>query len=450
MTGITIVTLIVCVILGIALIIQLRNLNETRKRERILQTEKEDAIHARLIAESRLRELEARHNVEYASLRKESELKIQITRELSAQSEKNFRLMANEILRQSTETLRNENSLRLGQLIDPLREQIEGFKRQVSETYSAEARERFSLQQRIKELIDVNNSIGKEARELSSALRGNARTQGAWGEMVLETILERSGLRKGEEFTVQQTEDESGKALRDETGRALRPDVVINYPEGRVMVIDSKVSLTAFVDYMNTDDETARKIAAKAHLDSVNKHIAELAAKNYHDYVGTDKLDFTVMFIPNEAAYAAAMTLDPGLWQKAFDRHVIVVSPTQLIGLLRLVAQIWNQDRQTRNALEIAEKAGAMYDKFVGLTEDLSRVASSISSAQKTCDAAIGKLSRGRGNLVGRARELRDLGAKTKKELKITSEDTRPPLSQSEELSQSEDCGSYSSGDLDS
>ena len=145
MTGITIVTLIVCVILGIALIIQLHNLNETRKRERILQTEKEDAIHARLIAESRLRELEARHNVEYASLRKESELKIQITRELSAQSEKNFRLMANEILRQSTETLRNENSLRLGQLIDPLREQIEGFKRQVSETYSAEARERFSL-----------------------------------------------------------------------------------------------------------------------------------------------------------------------------------------------------------------------------------------------------------------------------------------------------------------
>ena len=285
MTGITITILIVCVVMGICLIIQLHNLNETKKRERILQSEKEDAIHARLIAESRLRELEARREVEYAALRKESELKMQITRELSERSEKNFRLMANEILKQSTETLRDENTQRLGLLINPLREQIEGFKRQVSETYSSEARERFSLQQRIKELIDVNNTIGKEARELSSALRGNTRTQGAWGEMVLETILERSGLRKGEEFTVQQTEDENGNALRDESGRALRPDVVINYPEGRVMVIDSKVSLTAFVDYMNTDDENARKIAAKAHLDSVNKHIAELAAKNYHDYV---------------------------------------------------------------------------------------------------------------------------------------------------------------------
>ena len=352
--------------------------------------------------------------------------------------------MANEILKQSTETLRDENTQRLGLLINPLREQIEGFKRQVSETYSSEARERFSLQQRIKELIDVNNTIGKEARELSSALRGNTRTQGAWGEMVLETILERSGLRKGEEFTVQQTEDENGNALRDESGRALRPDVVINYPEGRVMVIDSKVSLTAFVDYMNTDDENARKIAAKAHLDSVNKHIAELAAKNYHDYVGTDKLDFTVMFIPNEAAYSTAMTLDPGLWQKAFDRHVIVVSPTQLIGLLRLVAQIWNQDRQTRNALEIAEKAGAMYDKFVGLTEDLARVANSISSAQKTCDSAIGKLSRGRGNLVGRAQELRDLGAKTKKQLKINSEERQLSTHQAEETDV------YSSCDPDS
>lgn len=433
MTGITITTLIVCVVMGIVLIIQLHNLNETKKRERILQSEKEDAIHSRLIAESRLRELEARREVEYAALRKESELKMQITRELSERSEKNFRLMANEILKQSTETLRDENTQRLGLLINPLREQIEGFKRQVSETYSSEARERFSLQQRIKELIDVNNTIGKEARELSSALRGNTRTQGAWGEMVLETILERSGLRKGEEFTVQQTEDENGNALRDESGRALRPDVVINYPEGRVMVIDSKVSLTAFVDYMNTDDENARKIAAKAHLDSVNKHISELAAKNYHDYVGTDKLDFTVMFIPNEAAYSTAMTLDPGLWQKAFDRHVIIVSPTQLIGLLRLVAQIWNQDRQTRNALEIAEKAGAMYDKFVGLTEDLARVANSISSAQKTCDSAIGKLSRGRGNLVGRAQELRDLGAKTKKQLKINSEESQLPTHQLEE-----------------
>lgn len=424
MISIIIASLLLCALLGAILIINIRQTTSLRLRMTQLQTEKEQAVAGRVVAESRLREESARHASELASMRREVELQQQLTRQLSQQAQSNFRIMANDIMKQSTESLRDENTRRLGELIDPLRQQIENFRRQVADTYSTEARERFSLQERIKELIDVNNTIGREARELSSALRGNTRTQGEWGELVLETILERSGLRKGEEFSVQLTEDEKGRTLRDETGRGLRPDVVINYPGGRVMVIDSKVSLTAFVDYVNTDNEIDRKAFARAHLDSVNKHIAELAARNYHEYVGTERLDFTVMFIPNEAAYAAAMTLDPGLWQKAYDKRVIVVSPTQLVGLLRLVAQIWNQDRQTRNALDIAEKAGAMYDKFVGLTDDLDRIASTLVSAQKACEAAMTKLSRGRGNLVSRAEELRRLGARTKKQMRANLSDS--------------------------
>lgn len=424
MTAIAIALLLICALLGAILIFNLRQSSAMRRQMAQLQSEKEQATASRIIAESRLREETARHATELASVRREAELQQQLTRQLSEQAQSNFRIMANDIMKQSTESLRNENTRRLGELIDPLRQQIESFRRQVSETYSSEARERFSLQERIKELIDVNNTIGREARELSSALRGNTRTQGEWGEMVLETILERSGLRKGEEFSVQQTDDGHGHTLRDERGRGLRPDVVINYPGGRAMVIDSKVSLTAFIDYVNTDNEIDRKAFARAHLDSVNKHIAELATKNYHDYVGSEHLDFTVMFIPNEAAYSAAMTLDPGLWQKAYDKRVIVVSPTQLVGLLRLVAQIWNQDRQTRNALDIAEKAGAMYDKFVGLTDDLDRIAAALANSQKACEAAMTKLSRGRGNLVGRAEELRRLGARTKKQMRTTLSDS--------------------------
>lgn len=415
--------MIISALLGIILIINARHTSDLRKQLVQNQLEKDKAISERMYAESKLRENEIRHISEIEAVKRESALQQQLTRQLSEQAKDNFRLLANEIMSRSTETLRTENTRRIGELIEPLREQIENFRHQVSDTYSAEARERFSLQQRIKELIEVNNTIGREAKELSSALRGNTRTQGDWGEMVLETILERSGLRKGEEFTVQQTEGADGHTLRNETGRALRPDVVINYPGGRAMVIDSKVSLTAFVDYMNADNEATRKIASRAHIESVNKHITELATKNYHEYVGTEKLDFTVMFIPNEAAYAAAMTIDPGLWQKAYDRHVIIVSPTQLVGLLRLVAQIWNQDRQTRNALDIADKAGAMYDKFVGLTEDLDRISSALGTSQKACEAAIGKLSRGKGNLVGRAEELRRLGARTRKHLRDTLTD---------------------------
>lgn len=335
--------------------------------------------------------------------------------------EESFALLAHNIMEQQTQALRRQSEEHIGQLLSPLKNDIENFRKEVNECYSTEARERFSLQQRIKELIEANQSIGKEARELSTALRGNTKKQGDWGELVLETILEKSGLRKDEEYTVQYG-SENGTALRDEQGRALRPDVVVHYPGNRVMVIDSKVSLTAFVEYVNAEDDETRESWGKQHVSSVVKHINELADKGYQDYVGTEKLDFVMMFIPNEAAYAAAMTRDNTLWQKAYDKRVLIVSPTQLVGSLRIIEQLWSHDRQTRNAIEIAEQSGKMYDKFVGFVEDMAKIDKAIQSTASAYDAAMKKLKSGTGNLIKRAEQLRALGIKAAKKLPSAEE----------------------------
>lgn len=338
--------------------------------------------------------------------------------ELARQAETNFKVMAAEIMQQQSKALREQSENRLSELLNPLKENIEQFRRDVNQCYSNEARERFSLQERIKELVEANNSIGREAKELTMALRGNSKKQGDWGELILETILENSGLRKGEEFFVQHTTDESGATLRDDSGRGLRPDVVVNCPDGKVMVIDSKVSLTAFVDYVNANTPEEQERFGRLHLASVMKHINELADKNYQDYVGRERLDFVMMFIPNEGAYSAAMSLDPSIWQKAYDKRVLIVSPTQLVGSLRLISQLWSHDRQTRNAIEIAEKSGLMYDKFVGFVADMEKIDKTLTATRQAYDSAINKLSEGRGNLISRAENLRKLGVKASKRLK--------------------------------
>ncbi len=338
------------------------------------------------------------------------------------QQEDSFKVIAAGIMEQQSDALRKQSEERIGQLLTPLKNDIEQFRKDVTECYSAEARERFSLQQRIKELIEANQSIGKEARELSTALRGNTKKQGDWGELILETILEKSGLRKNEEYTVQYG-SENGSALRDEHGHAIRPDVVVHYPGNRVMVIDSKVSLTAFVEYVNAEDDETRSKYAKQHVASVLKHVSELADKRYQDYVGQEKLDFVMMFIPNEAAYAAAMTHENTLWQKAYDKRVLIVSPTQLVGSLRIIEQLWNHDRQTKNAIEIAEQSGKMYDKFVGFVEDMAKIDKAIQNTAAVYKNAMNKLSTGNGNLVRRAEQLRMLGIKASKTLPISGDE---------------------------
>lgn len=331
--------------------------------------------------------------------------------------ENRFKNLANDILRQNTSDLKTQNEEKLREILQPLHSNIEEFRKTVSETYNNEARERFSLSERIKDLVSLNQAISRQAHELSEALRGDSKVQGDWGEMVLESILEKSGLQKGVEYFIQASTDETGNTLRNEDGTLLRPDVVVRYPDKRYVVIDSKVSLTAFVDYANASDEESRQMASFRHVRSVKKHIDELAKKRYQDYVGDSKLDFVMMFIPTEPAYIAAMRLEPTLWQEAYDKNVLIVSPTHLVSGLKLIAQLWSRDRHTRNAITIAEEAGKMYDKFADFTKDMEKIEKALGSTRKAFDDAMTKLSCGTGNLVTRAQNLQKLGVKANKQI---------------------------------
>lgn len=329
-----------------------------------------------------------------------------------------FRDMASEIFTAQSDRLRTANEQRLSEILAPLSENIRDFRKAVNDSYSAEARERFALDGRIRELVEANKVASRETRGLATALRGSNQAQGNWGETVLENILEKSGLRKGEEYVVQATTGAFGETLRRDDGKLLRPDVVINYPDGRSVVVDSKVSLTAFLDMSNAESPEARTAAASRHVESVRRHIDELAAKDYQKYVGERHTDFVLMFIPNEAAYMAAMQADSGLWERACAKCVLIVSPTLIISALRLIEQLWNRDRQTRNAIEIADAAGKMYDKFAGFVDDMARIDKNIEATRSAMTEAMKKLSTGTGNLVSRAEKLRELGAKASKQLR--------------------------------
>ncbi len=329
-----------------------------------------------------------------------------------------FKVLANEILQEKSKHFTEHNQNSLNEILSPLKERLEGFKKTVEEVYQKEAQERFSLASHIQRLVEQSETIGAEAKQLTQALRGDSKIQGDWGEMILESILEKSGLERGREYSVQETlRDEQGNTIQGESGHRMRPDVIIYYPggEGRQMVIDSKVSLTAYVNYVNAETPEEQAAALKAHLASVKKHIDELAGKSYQDFVG--KGDHVMMFVPNEAAYLAAMQADHNLWQYAYDKKVLLLSPTNLIAALKLVADLWQRDKQTRNAIHIAEEAGKLYDKFAGFVEDMTKMERQLDSLKTTHGEAMKKLKSGRGNLLDKVESLKTMGAKAKKSL---------------------------------
>ncbi len=327
---------------------------------------------------------------------------------ITKDSEIRFRNIATEILQHNTIAFKEQNETRLSEILTPLKENIEQFKKTISDSYSTEARERFSLQKHITELINLNQTIGKEAKDLTLALKGNSKIQGNWGEMILENILEKSGLEKDREFSIQET-------THDENGKRLIADVVVNYPDGRKIVIDSKVSLTAYAEIVNCDNDEDITSLKKRHILSIRNHINELKTKRYQDYLGKEKAEFIMMFIPNEAAYICAMQFDHTLWQYAYDNRVLLISPTHLISALKLIEQLWQHDRQTRNAIEIASESGKMYDKFVGFVENMKSIEKALSNAQLSYEKAMSKLHTGPGNLIGKANKLKEMGAKTTK-----------------------------------
>lgn len=331
-----------------------------------------------------------------------------------------FKSLAADIFSSQSEKFKEANETRLSEILNPLKEDIKDFKRRVDDTYMNSSKERTLLGVQMKRLMELNMSIGKEARDLTEALSGNTKVQGDWGEMVLETILVKSGLVEGENYFVQRTKNDDGTQIKNDDNGRLRPDVVVALPDKKCIVIDSKVSLTAYVNYINADNDDDRQRFGKAHLLSVRSHLKELETKRYQDFVGVgndDRIDYVLMFIPNEHAYMAAMTLDNNLWMEAYEKRVVIISPAHVISTLRLIAQLWTRDKQTKNALKIAEEGGKLYDKFVGFVNDMQTVEQSLGKASEAYASAMSKLHTGRGCIVSKVENLKKLGAKTSKTL---------------------------------
>lgn len=349
---------------------------------------------------------------------REEQLRIQQEELLNMRNQlnKDFQLLANQILEEKTLRFTDVNKTNMEAILRPLNEKLVEFRTRVEETYDKESKQRFSLEERIRELVALNNQISEDANNLTKALKGNNKVQGNWGEMILESILEKSGLKKGEEYFAQEfITDENGNRIRNEQQNYMQPDIVVAYPGGRKIIIDSKVSLNAYVRYVETDADEVRIMSEKEHIVSIKQHIDELSRKSYQDYV--ESLDFVMMFIPNEPAYILAMQLDSGLWDYAYRKRILLISPTNLIASLKVVADLWKREYQSRNAIEIAKRGAALYDKFAGFVETLQDVGKNIERSQKSYDKAFSQLKEGNGNLIRQAEMLKELGVKAQKEL---------------------------------
>ncbi|MFT3886406.1 MAG: DNA recombination protein RmuC [Flavobacteriales bacterium] len=321
-----------------------------------------------------------------------------------------FQLIANDLLERKGRQLNEQQQEKLGTLLKPLHDRIQEFEKQVRSAYEQEGRERFALKGEIEKLVQQNTRLSQDADNLTKALKGDSKTQGDWGEMVLERMLERSGLVEGEEYTLQ-----NSNTLDD--GSRLRPDAVVHLPGGKHIVIDAKVSLTHYERYAAATDDAERERLLKAHIDSMRTHAKALGQKDYARLYGLGSLDFVLMFVPIEPAFLAAQRARAELVQEAIDQRVFIVSHSTLMASLRLFANIWKNERIARNHLEIADRAGALYEKFTNFTEDLIRVGKQLKGAQETYEDAMKKLSTGPGNLVRQTEMLKELGAKTNKSI---------------------------------
>jgi len=321
-----------------------------------------------------------------------------------------FKNLANDILEEKSKRFSEQNQQSLGQLLDPLKTKLQEFQGKVEQVYVQEGKDRSALAEQVRQLMELNKTVSQEANNLTKALKGSNKTQGNWGELVLERVLESSGLRKGEEFDVQESH-----TLED--GRRLQPDVVVHLPDDRHLVIDAKATLVAYEDYANAEDDKHRDVALKRHLDAVRSHIKGLSEKNYQDLYGLRSLDFVLMFIPIEPAFMLAVTHDRELFMDAWNKNVLLVSPSTLLFVVRTVANLWRQEAQTRNAQDIAKRGAELYDKLAGFVEDMESLGTRLNQAQKDYDGAINKLSTGRGNLIRQAEMLKKLGVKPSKSL---------------------------------
>ncbi|BDQ12750.1 DNA recombination protein RmuC [Sediminibacterium sp. TEGAF015] len=380
-------------------------LQEQLSARALLQTEKEQLL-------GRLSKTEALLENSQNALKEAK----QTSESLGAQLKLEFAEIAHKVMQSNSEQLRVKSEEKIGELLKPLKTELGEFKKKVDDVYVAEAKDRHVLKAEIDRLITMSQQVSQEANNLTTALKGNNKTQGNWGEMLLESILENSGLIKGNQFVTQEfIRDAAGNIIKDEEGRGLQPDVMVKYPDQRTIIIDSKVSLVHWEQYVNSEEETERNKVMSLHLSSLKSHIDGLSKKNYPRYAKA--LDYVLLFVPIEPAFLEAVKKDTNLWKYAYDKNIMLVSPTNLLAVLKIIADLWKVEQQNQNAIEIAEKAGMMYDKFVGFISNLEEVGKKIEAAQESYKVAFNQLSTGRGNLVGRAEELKKMGAKAQKQI---------------------------------
>ncbi len=326
---------------------------------------------------------------------------------------KEFRLLANEILEEKTKKFSELNEEKIGNILNPLKEKIQNFEKKVEDTYNNETREKASLREELKNIININKQMSEDAQKLTSALKGDSKTQGDWGEMQLERLLEKSGLQKGIHFTSQQS-------FKTEDGNILRPDYIIKLPEDKNFIIDSKVSLVAYEKHFNTDDINEKNTYLKQHINSVQQHIQDLSSKNYPSLYNINTPDFVFLFFALEPALTLALQNEPDLFNKALSKNIVLVSTSTLLASMRTITFIWKQENQRKNVLDIANESGMLYNKFVAFTEDLIKVGERIKATKNDYDAAMNKLttSTKKGDtIIGRIENIKKLGANTNKSL---------------------------------
>lgn len=351
----------------------------------------------------------ARKNSEYENLQEQN---LKRDKELETRQEqlrKDFELLANKILEEKSNKFTEQNKENIKNILSPLQEKIQGFEKKVEASQKESISMHSALKEQLLGLKDLNQQMTKEATNLTRALKGDSKMQGNWGELVLERVLEKSGLEKDREYFVQQS------FTRDDNSRVM-PDVVLHLPDGKKMIIDSKVSLTDYERLVNADDDE-KLTYLKAHVNSIKRHVDQLSEKNYQDLYDIESPDFVLMFIPIEPAFAVAINEDNAIYNKAFEKNIVIVTPSTLLATLRTIDTMWNNEKQQRNAIEIARQAGALYDKFEGLVKDLTGVGKKIDAAKTDYSSAMNKLVDGRGNLITSVEKLKKMGAKAKKSL---------------------------------
>ena len=330
--------------------------------------------------------------------------------ELQEKFTKEFENLANKILEEKSLKFTEQNKVNIASILSPLQEKILHFEKKVDDTHKQSIDYHAALREQIRGLSDINAQMSKETINLTKALKGDSKVQGNWGELILERVLIKSGLEKGREYEVQQS-------FTTESGSKLMPDIVINLPDGKKMIVDSKVSLTAYERFSNEEDEQEQANFLKMHVQSIRRHIDQLASKNYQDLYKMESPDFVLLFIPIEIAFALALKEDSNLYSSAFEKNIIIVTPTTLLATLRTIDSMWTNQKQQENAMEIARQAGALYDKFVGFVTNLTNVGKRLDDSKSEYDSAMNKLHEGKGNLITSVEKLRKMGAKAKKEL---------------------------------